>query len=118
MTHFRDGQEDESGTIRRDPAGLLGRRDDSRAGKEASGSAVILQQATESFATVNDDALGAWRFVWRREEEKIAFTLVVLFRVMMIDVLTSLLIGQGLGTDTVPGWMQPGQRLFWIPKRL
>src|SRR5579863_9957411 len=35
MTNFRDGQEDESGTIRRDPAGLRGRRDDSRTGEEA-----------------------------------------------------------------------------------
>src|SRR5262245_25161063 len=35
MADFRDGQEDESGTIRRDPARLRGRRYDSRAGEEA-----------------------------------------------------------------------------------
>src|SRR5436190_23573590 len=38
MANFRDGQEVESGTIRRDPARVRGRRDDSRAGKEARGA--------------------------------------------------------------------------------
>src|SRR6185369_1461740 len=35
MKPFWDGQEVESGTIRRDPAGLCGRRDDQRIGEEA-----------------------------------------------------------------------------------
>src|SRR5512143_4067396 len=35
MTRFRDGQEGESGTIRRDPARVRGRRDDQGAGEEA-----------------------------------------------------------------------------------
>src|SRR2546421_9377649 len=35
MTKFRDGQEEQSGTIRRDPARVRGRRDDQRTGEEA-----------------------------------------------------------------------------------
>src|SRR5690349_6603281 len=35
MAFFRDGQEVESGTVRRDPARVRGRRDDPRTGEEA-----------------------------------------------------------------------------------
>ena len=35
MRRFRDGQEEQSGTIRRDPAGVCGRRDDQRTGEAA-----------------------------------------------------------------------------------
>jgi hypothetical protein len=38
MKPFRNGQEAQSGTIRRDPAWLRGRRDDSRAGDKAQGA--------------------------------------------------------------------------------
>jgi len=53
--------------------------------KESSDSGVELEQAAESAATVNGPALR--RYGWRREEEKIVLTLVVPFRMMMIDVL-------------------------------
>ncbi len=52
--------------------------------KESSDSGVKLEQAAQSVATVNRLALG-W-YVHRREEEKIAFALVVSFKMMMIDV--------------------------------
>src|ERR1035438_96531 len=35
MRRFRDGQEEQNGTIRRDPAGVCGRRDDQRTGEAA-----------------------------------------------------------------------------------
>src|ERR1035438_10278111 len=38
MKPFRNGQEAQSGTIRRDPAWVRGRRDDSRAGEKARGA--------------------------------------------------------------------------------
>ena len=53
--------------------------------KVSSDSGVKPEQATESIAAVNSSALG--RCVWRREEEEIALTLVVPFKMMMIDVL-------------------------------
>lgn len=53
--------------------------------KESSGSGIELEQATQSVATVNGPALR--RYVHRGEEEKIAFALVVPFKMMMIDVL-------------------------------
>ena len=53
--------------------------------KESSESGVELEQAAESVATANGPALRP--YVWRREEEKVALTLVVPFRMMMIDVL-------------------------------
>jgi hypothetical protein len=56
----------------------------SRVVKESSDSGVELEQAAESVATANGPALR--RYVWGREEEKIALTLVVPFRMMMIDV--------------------------------
>src|ERR1022692_1179877 len=45
MRRFRDEQEEQSGTIRRDPVGVRGRRDDQSAGEEAWG----LANAIESF---------------------------------------------------------------------
>jgi len=53
--------------------------------KQSSGSGVKLEQAAESVATANDPAFR--RYVWGREEEKIALTLMVAFKMMMIDVL-------------------------------
>jgi hypothetical protein len=53
--------------------------------KESSDSGVKLEQAAESVATV--DGSGLRRYTRRREEEKIAFALVVPFRMVMIDVL-------------------------------
>jgi hypothetical protein len=53
--------------------------------KESSDSGVEVEQAAESVAAANGPALR--RYVWRREEEKIALTLVVPFKMMMIDVL-------------------------------
>src|ERR1017187_9318231 len=38
MRRFRDEQEEQSGTIRRDPVGARGRRDDQSAGEEAWGA--------------------------------------------------------------------------------
>jgi hypothetical protein len=52
--------------------------------KESSGSGVKLEQAAEPVSTANGFALREW--VWRGEEEKIALTLVVPFKMMMIDV--------------------------------
>jgi hypothetical protein len=54
--------------------------------KESSDSGVELKQAAEPVATANGPALGTLRYVWRREKEKIAFTLVVPFKMMMFDV--------------------------------
>jgi hypothetical protein len=51
--------------------------------KESSDSCVELEQAAESVATANGTAL-RWH-VWRREEEKIALTLVVPFTMMFGD---------------------------------
>jgi hypothetical protein len=54
--------------------------------KESSGTEVELKQAAESVAAANLPALGTQRCVWRREEEKVALTLVVSFKMMMFDV--------------------------------
>ena len=54
------------------------RCDGSRVVKESSDSGVELEQAAESVAAANGPALR--RHVWRREEEKIALTLVVPFK--------------------------------------
>ena len=53
--------------------------------KESSDSGVELKQAAESVAAANGPALWAQRYVWRREEEKVALTLVVPFKMMMFD---------------------------------
>jgi hypothetical protein len=58
----------------------------SRVVKESSDTGVELQQAAESVATANGPALGTQRYVGRREEEKVAPTLVVPFKMMMFDV--------------------------------
>ena len=63
-----------------------GRFEVRRVVKESGGSGVELKQAAESVATANGPALWTQRYVWRREEEKVALTLVVPFK-MMIDVL-------------------------------
>jgi hypothetical protein len=55
--------------------------------KESSDSGVELKQAAESVATANGPVLGTQRYVWRRKEEKVALTLVVPFKMMMIDVV-------------------------------
>jgi hypothetical protein len=54
--------------------------------KESSDSRVELKQAAESVATANGPALGTQRYVRGREEEKVALTLVVPFKMMMLDV--------------------------------
>jgi len=60
--------------------------DDARVVKESSDSGVELEQAADSVATAkNGSALR--RYVWRREEEKLVFTLVVLFRMVLVAVL-------------------------------
>ena len=51
--------------------------------KESSDSGVELEQAAESIATANGPALR--RYVWRREEEKIALTLMVAFAMIVLD---------------------------------
>ena len=54
--------------------------------KESSDSGVELKQAAESVAAANVPAFGTRRYVGRREEEKVALTLVVSLKMMMIDV--------------------------------
>ena len=44
------------------------------------------KQAAESVAAANRPAFGTRRYVGRREEEKVALTLVVPFKMMMFDV--------------------------------
>jgi hypothetical protein len=61
-----------------------GRSSGARVVKVSSDSDVELEQAAESVATANGPGLRL--HVWRREEEKIALTLVVAFTMMMIDV--------------------------------
>ena len=53
--------------------------------KESSDSEVELEQAAEPVARANGSPFGDTS--WRREEEKIAFTLVVPFRMVIVDVL-------------------------------
>jgi hypothetical protein len=45
--------------------------------KESSGSGVVPQQTAEALAAANGPATGGYRYARRREEEKIAFTLIV-----------------------------------------
>ena len=54
--------------------------------KESSDSRVELKQAVKSVATANGPALGTHPYVRGREEEKVALTLVVPFKMMMLDV--------------------------------
>jgi hypothetical protein len=54
--------------------------------KELSDSGVKLKQAAESVAAANGLAFGNQRYLGRREEEEVVFTLVVAFKVMMFDV--------------------------------
>jgi hypothetical protein len=54
--------------------------------KVSSHSGVRLEQAAQAIATVDVPALR--RYVHRRKEEKIAFALVVAFKMMMFDVLS------------------------------
>jgi hypothetical protein len=50
MTRFRDGQEDESGIIRRDPARVRGRGDDQGTGEKAwSQHAIALAEELAEF---------------------------------------------------------------------
>jgi hypothetical protein len=51
-----------------------------------SGDSVELKQAAESVAAANDPVLGTQRYVGRREEEEVALTLVVPFKMVMFDV--------------------------------
>ena len=73
--------------------------DDARVVKESSDSGVELEQAADSVATAkNGSALR--RYVWRREEEKLVFTLVVLFRMVLVAVLD-----QRAGNEASPNRM-------------
>jgi hypothetical protein len=54
--------------------------------KVSSDSGVKLEQAADSVATVDGSAFR--RYVQRREEEKIAFALMVPLKMMMIDVFS------------------------------
>jgi hypothetical protein len=54
--------------------------------KESSDSGVELKQAAESVAAANGLAFGTQRYVGRREEEKVALTLVIPLMMMMFDV--------------------------------
>jgi hypothetical protein len=54
--------------------------------KESSDSGVKLKQAAESVAAANGPAFGNQRYIGRREEEEVALTLVVPFKMMMFDV--------------------------------
>src|ERR1017187_2970024 len=49
MRRFRDEQEEQSGTIRRDPVGVRGRRDDQRTGEAAWSAPAMVRQAVASF---------------------------------------------------------------------
>jgi hypothetical protein len=54
--------------------------------KESSDSGVELKQAAESVAAANGRAFGTRRYVGRREEEKVALTLVVPVKMMRFDI--------------------------------
>ena len=54
--------------------------------KVSSDSGVKLEQTAQSVATVNGPEFR--RYIYRWEEEKIAFALVVAFKMMMLDVLS------------------------------
>jgi hypothetical protein len=54
--------------------------------KESLGSGVELQQAAELITTTNDFAHGAQWYGGGGEEKKVAHTLVVPLKMMMIDV--------------------------------
>jgi hypothetical protein len=54
--------------------------------KESSDSGVEPKQAAESVATANGPVLGLSGTSGLRKEEKVALTLVVPFKMMMIDV--------------------------------
>jgi len=58
----------------------------SRVVKGSRGSGVELQQAAEPVTTTNGFAHGAQRYGWGGEEKKVALTLVVPLKMMMIDV--------------------------------
>jgi hypothetical protein len=53
--------------------------------KESSRSGVKPQQTTEAFAAADGPATGCYRYIRRREEEKIALALMVSFGMIMID---------------------------------
>jgi hypothetical protein len=57
--------------------------------KESSDSGVELEQAAESVATV--DGSGLRRYTRRREEEKIAFPVVVPFKMVQLSSTTPIL---------------------------
>ena len=54
--------------------------------KLSSDAGVKLEQAPQAIATVNGPAFR--RYIHRREEQKIAFALVVPFKMMMFDILS------------------------------
>jgi hypothetical protein len=54
---------------------------------ESSRSGVKPQQTAEAFAAADGPATGRYRFIRRREEEKIALALMVSLGMIMIDEL-------------------------------
>jgi hypothetical protein len=54
--------------------------------KESSGMGVILEQAAESFSTLNGRIRGTGRSFRGREETEIILALVVPFKMIMIDI--------------------------------
>jgi hypothetical protein len=54
--------------------------------QELSDSGVELKQAAEPVATANRPVFLSQRYVGRREEEEVAFALVVPFKMMVFDV--------------------------------
>ena len=62
--------------------------------KVSSDSGVKLEQTAQSVATVNGPEFR--RYIYRREEEKIAFSLVVALKMMMFDVLSQRVTGHDI----------------------
>src|ERR1017187_4247835 len=60
--------------------------DAARVVKLSSDAGVKLEQAPQAIATVNGPAFR--RYIHRREEQKIAFALVVPFKMVMFDILS------------------------------
>ena len=65
--------------------------------KVSSDSGVKLEQAAQAIMTVNGPA--RWHPAGGREEEKIAFALVVPFKMIMIDVLSQCAAQRGFSKE-------------------
>ena len=76
--------------------------------KESSDSGVELKQAAESVAAANGLAFGTQRYVGRREEEKVALTLMVSLLVKVLEK-----IGHRPPQRTLPEQDQSRQALLF-----